>query len=417
MAEYAHKLNQLAQHLNPLIQFALSKVPAEFHSQTPFLFYATAGMRLLAVDEQRTLLRAVYKYLHSNSPFLVKESRVSMISGEQEGIYGWLTVNYLMDTFLLNQGTLGFVDMGGASSQLTFATSDSKKKKVFSIGVKSLAGEVQHYQVFSASILGSGVNQAFEHHLLLLLLLPRQGVNEEEGVVENPCLNKDLVLERKKVRFKGTGNYYQCRSVLLPLLKETFGSSSFLTNQWNYQGNHHFIGVSEFWYIAEEILGPYFKGGAYNAADFDQAAQRFCQKSWKLGGGEKRKEQCFKAAWLSVVIHHGYGIPRDTLRPLLLIKNEVNKFELSWALGAVLLEEVFERIDAPGLESAWTWMVGGGVQGGLEETLITRSLHLGCVFLLFLVAWTLWIIWRIRRSLSSSATSAMSVMKNEAFKV
>lgn len=44
------------------------------------------------------------------------------MSGEEEGVYGWLTVNNALDTILAPANrTVGALDLGGASAQITFS--------------------------------------------------------------------------------------------------------------------------------------------------------------------------------------------------------------------------------------------------------------------------------------------------------
>lgn len=58
----------------------------------------------------------------SLSPFLFEPEWARVISGQDEAVYGWIALNYL--TGKLSQGqeaaTLGSLDMGGSSLEVTF---------------------------------------------------------------------------------------------------------------------------------------------------------------------------------------------------------------------------------------------------------------------------------------------------------
>ena len=52
-------------------------------------------------------------YLYQN------ENQFRIIRGSEEGIYGWIGANYLMNTFNKNSNTsYGILDMGGSSAQV-----------------------------------------------------------------------------------------------------------------------------------------------------------------------------------------------------------------------------------------------------------------------------------------------------------
>jgi Golgi nucleoside diphosphatase len=55
-------------------------------------------------------------------PFYYEKGFAKIISGEEEALYGWITVNFLKGTFsaLQRQTSYGALDVGGASTQNTF---------------------------------------------------------------------------------------------------------------------------------------------------------------------------------------------------------------------------------------------------------------------------------------------------------
>ncbi|XP_061806915.1 ectonucleoside triphosphate diphosphohydrolase 3 isoform X3 [Nerophis lumbriciformis] len=112
-----------------------AEIPPEKHNSTSLFLGATAGMRLLQEqDPQRAaeVLESLRKYLQS-LPFDFKNA--SIITGQEEGLYGWITVNYLLGNFLEKNTwntyirphgskTMGSMDLGGASTQIAFAAED-----------------------------------------------------------------------------------------------------------------------------------------------------------------------------------------------------------------------------------------------------------------------------------------------------
>uniref|UniRef100_A0A668AXE5 Ectonucleoside triphosphate diphosphohydrolase 3 n=1 Tax=Myripristis murdjan TaxID=586833 RepID=A0A668AXE5_9TELE len=94
-------------------------IPPEKHNKTPLFLGATAGMRLLQMeDEKRSneVLANLRKYLGS-LPFMFQNA--SIISGQEEGLYGWIT----RLTVMLGK-TVGSMDLGGASTQIAFAVQE-----------------------------------------------------------------------------------------------------------------------------------------------------------------------------------------------------------------------------------------------------------------------------------------------------
>ncbi len=122
-------------HLQELVQVALDEVPDDKISETPIFLMATAGVRFLPKDQQTNLLQGICTWLQANTKFSLPDcgTHVQVISGETEGLYGWLAANYLLGGFdepadhehgkdgKGSHHTYGFLDMSGASAQIAFA--------------------------------------------------------------------------------------------------------------------------------------------------------------------------------------------------------------------------------------------------------------------------------------------------------
>lgn len=116
--------------------------------------YGTAGMRLLPPETQYAIYQEIHSYVEEKYSFKLKE--VKTLEGKDEGFDAWLSINYLENNFASEKETLGIIDMGGASTQIAFATRDTSHPE----DEYSFIWDKQNYTVFSKSFLGLGLDQA-----------------------------------------------------------------------------------------------------------------------------------------------------------------------------------------------------------------------------------------------------------------
>ncbi|KAL8442902.1 hypothetical protein Emag_006187 [Eimeria magna] len=134
---------------------AASGVSASRWGEVPIYLKATAGMRTLGQEKRDSIMRHVRDTFHDPgaNPFHFKNDFARVISGEEEGVYGWVAVN--SEKNLLGappEQTLGALDMGGSSSQITFSpffTSILEDFNSVHLGNTSI-------QLYSHSFLGYG---------------------------------------------------------------------------------------------------------------------------------------------------------------------------------------------------------------------------------------------------------------------
>ena len=111
--------------LGPLVEQAQTQlvkygVKRDDFAEIPVFLKATAGMRDLNVDARQAIMDSIRAYLQQ-TPFHTRQDSVRVISGEEEGFFGWMTVNAAYGTLLKPANeTIGALDMGGASAQVTF---------------------------------------------------------------------------------------------------------------------------------------------------------------------------------------------------------------------------------------------------------------------------------------------------------
>ncbi|XP_029058567.1 ectonucleoside triphosphate diphosphohydrolase 8 isoform X6 [Monodon monoceros] len=131
ISSYASDPAQAGESLQGCLEEALALIPKAKHQQTPMFLGATGGMRLLSrknSSQAEDVFAAVSQAL-SRSP--VAFWGAELLAGQDEGALGWVTINYVLGLLVQYsfsgewiqplEGTLvGALDMGGASTQITF---------------------------------------------------------------------------------------------------------------------------------------------------------------------------------------------------------------------------------------------------------------------------------------------------------
>lgn len=394
-----------SDHIKDLIQFAEKIVPESQHYRTPVFLHATGGLRLLTKKQQHALLTGVCQYVQKKTQFYVPEcdTHFSTIEGSSEGIFGWVAMNYLIGDFSdpdahahgKGHTTYGFLDMGGASAQITFVPNatgiESHKQQLYMVKLATIDGERDmSFNVYSKSFLGAGVYEARRKYLEALK-------EEDDGKLHDPCLLKgqsqnwgggdlrgrdddddedndddekeeddkehsskpstttkstpstSLPTSTPGAKIVGSGDAQKCLSLIEPQLTSMFKDESIPA--FDFEINH-FVGVSEYY----DTNQAFQLGSAYDRAALAADVKEFCGSSWDAitksneYADIKRsdlKTLCFKSNWLLGMIHTGFGFPEDfshnSSEPLtgflapLQTAQEINGVEYSWTLGRAVL--------------------------------------------------------------------------------
>ena len=129
LSSYASDAKRAAESLDPLMKKAEAVVPRSLWKCTPVAVKATAGLRLLGASESDAILHAVKHRLSAVYSFpVVSKNGVVIMDGKDEGVYAWITANYLLGTLPSSQTgssntrttPYAVLDLGGASTQIVF---------------------------------------------------------------------------------------------------------------------------------------------------------------------------------------------------------------------------------------------------------------------------------------------------------
>ena len=114
---------------------------------------ATGGMRLLAPAAARAIESSARRTIAAGG---YRAGRIETISGEREGLYGWLDVNVLLGRLVPGGGApVGIVEIGGASMQIAYAGAPASDPGVLTATFRGTT-----FSVRSVSLLGLGTEQA-----------------------------------------------------------------------------------------------------------------------------------------------------------------------------------------------------------------------------------------------------------------
>lgn len=176
------KLNDTLTDLLSFAEETLKDRQSDWH-RFPVYFLATAGFRRMRPEQREGVLQTV-RLILAESHFHSEPDFVRILSGEEEGAYGWLAINSDMGN-LEDVGThsVGVLDLGGASMQITFVPEADRSVLQHSFPVH-LQGRQSN--LYSASYLQFGLREA--HRLLQRQLIGKALVAEQTEVLEHPCL-------------------------------------------------------------------------------------------------------------------------------------------------------------------------------------------------------------------------------------
>ena len=383
----------MGEYLKPLVDFAAKLIPAKKLSHTPVYLYATAGLRLVPEPKRQKVLDKACEYFKTTplQKFGSCSRHFRVITGQLEGIFGWLSVNYLKDGFDLKNATrkrsFGFLDMGGASTQIAFEPSPEMAEKhqndLIPLALRATSGEEFDYSIFVTTFLQYGVNEARRRFVELISTLPpptvqpspaknetKEGANtttvkvssraEPLKALTDPCLPSGLKMDDNGYSLTGSGSFPTCLDHQFTLLNKTLPCPD---NPCMFNGihapiadfrKHAFYGVSEYWYTISEFLNItdrvsydklYSLSSGMCAKPWSELEKMFNEKRFeRVASLDDLKAKCFKTAWILTILYSGLGMPKK--EELVRIIDDVDGFPVSWTLGAMLMH-VMESIPKP----------------------------------------------------------------------
>nr|XP_027204898.1 ectonucleoside triphosphate diphosphohydrolase 1-like [Dermatophagoides pteronyssinus] len=332
---------------------------------------ATAGMRLLYLTDQNLATKILDQIRNEfqKSGMIVK--RISIITGQEEGMFAWIAANYLSGTLFSNK-SIGILDMGGASAQIARAIrSKDKQNDDDDENYKQIRLFGNEYLIHTFSNLCFGSEQALYRYIRLLIsrhtdknntinvaCFPRgyQTSSTKYPINNNVCT--EMKSESANTNNKhneydliGTGQIEQCQKDIDWLLNRQKCEENFKicfknitiesNDDYNNQQMNLFYAISTYYYETK-VLG-FEKLENISRQQYLNEYKRLCTKTFDELNNELRidikytSNKCFKLPFIISTLTNIYKF-NDKTWPLLKFAHDVNKTYLGWITGMMINE-------------------------------------------------------------------------------
>ncbi|BGO93256.1 hypothetical protein NBRC10512_000091 [Rhodotorula toruloides] len=377
LSSYAGKPREAAESLRGLMEHAIEGVPESERSCTPIAVKATAGLRLLGARQSQEILDEVERWLKEDWPFAVVKDGVVVMDGRDEGVYAWITINFLLGLIGPDQpasaGTAAIMDLGGASTQIVFEPiydPGSRDKLAPGDHVYDLDFAGADHVLYQHSHLGYGLMQARRavHNLVAFSYVwqsaPKGNSVKWEDLtpkdkIHNPCMFKGETKvvkldppgrEEVEVTMVGTGAGFEaCRRVVeVMIAKDAACEKPPCAFAGVYQPKMgEVFSAGKVWALSYfyDRIAPLGLSSPFSISALRQLTTDVCAgreaSSWSRFKNNKeameelsdRPEYCLDLTFMYSLLSLGYEL--DEERQVWMGK-KVGNVELGWALGAAL---------------------------------------------------------------------------------
>ena len=309
------KYGSLQGGIQTIEDIRLDEYLSDLFSQTKTIpnhiyFYSTAGMRTISSTNRNNINTAIKAWLLEHFPST--DIQVRTISGQIEGAYAWLTANYINGALIGEEPTHGIMDLGGASTQISFESDDGDNLLTVDVGNRQ-------YKLSSTSYLGLGQDLSIKQYLN-----------------EPACFPVGYELPNGQ---KGTGDFLECAIKVEPLINKTHSIAS---TQDKPQHGLPFYSISGYYYTSSELgINSYF-----SLSNLAEKGKDFCSKQWSELESEQTQYQvnpylysyCYNAAYQHTLLSKGYEFS-DGDNDIKVVK-KIDEKTISWTLGPILAPDL-----------------------------------------------------------------------------
>ncbi|NXD05742.1 ENTP5 diphosphohydrolase, partial [Nothocercus nigrocapillus] len=267
---------------------------------------------------------ASVREVFEESPFLVPEDSVSILDGSYEGGIMWFAGQLSGQ----NQHTVGTLDLGGASTQITFLPRFEVRRrcKLCAELIRGTRTKTAMFYFVVCSYLGFGLKAA---RLATLGALDTKAVDGQ--MFRSSCLPKQLEAEWHfgGVKYRYGGNkegemgFKPCYLEVLKIIKGKLHQPDEIRGSSFYAFSYYYDRA------VDTNLIDYEEGGVLEVRDFERKAKEVCDNMERYSSASPFL--CMDLTYITALLKEGFGFRDSTL---LQLTKKVNNIETSWTLGA-----------------------------------------------------------------------------------
>ncbi|RTG85479.1 apyrase [Schistosoma bovis] len=323
--------------LKPKLVKLTSKLTVEQKKRTPIYLAATAGMRLKLIEDPLGSLDlfSVLRHYFKQSGFQIEtpNERIRLLYGSEEGLYGWVSVNYILGN--IKEGkqtnptdTVGSLDLGGASTQIAFVPRQYSTIPKEHLNFYPLRLYGNDFSVYSHSFLCYGKSE-FERRLMTSIAAQFPLQNE----IPNPCF-----LQGYKSDLYNALEWFTGSCLSGTYAKKTFSEEIFRPPNMN---SFSFTGIGQPNECVNYIQKHFQMKCNFSSCSFNNVFQPapfgkfLVAKITKPSDYGFTAKYCFDGLYIIQLLKM-YGFTTDELWKTLTFDSKVNDKSVSWALGYML---------------------------------------------------------------------------------
>eukprot|EP00477_Mikrocytos_mackini_P001462 GAHX01001571.1.p1 GENE.GAHX01001571.1~~GAHX01001571.1.p1 ORF type:complete len:395 (+),score=65.56 GAHX01001571.1:1129-2313(+) len=294
---------------------------------------------------------------NKNDGFHSRDS-TRIISGFEEGLFGWLSLNYLLKT----KKPVGLLEMGGSSLQVVIETPPSSRQK----GVVPLTEHCSEITFVISDLNHTSGKMKESTKTLISCSFPSLGLQAMQKEVQfnsdfdvaglshiingieykHPCYPKGYRFSttnslKEKKNFIGSGDFNSCYSIIADYLDRKVNVAEEKKLIHNNMHSSIFFGIENFYYTPK-FFGLVYKNRILDPDKLLARGKVFCGKNWEdlqLDYLQEPlydlKKYCFSSIYIALYFKYFFF---EGIKVKVIPKNTINGNDINWTMGSAFFD-------------------------------------------------------------------------------